>query len=122
MESPTTIHERRQLNQEIEEAYIKAALSSTAIHRRLQTDRGDAILDLYENFYSAFDYLFFLTCDMKQLEPATNEISKARDWLDHSINSDDEPKLISRCKEGYLALSEYKKVLIKQGIIALPSR
>jgi hypothetical protein len=122
MEPQTTLHERRQLNYEIELTFIAAAETATMIHVSKHTGMGGSVLDLYQRFYSAFDYLFILTSDLKQLsqEQHKKRVESAEKWLQADIKSSDDNILLARCEEGYVEFMKYKKLLTEQGIIALP--
>ncbi len=122
MEPTATIHERKQLNLEIESAFIMAAESSVTIHRILQTKRGGTPLDAYEKFYNAFDYLVILTSDLKQLENEKDSVQHALAWISSQFDSDSDDAVLKRCKSGYEEFMAYKKLLHTRGVIALPAR
>lgn len=116
----TTIHERRQLNLEIEQAFIDAAETCTAIHVMLHVKRGGSVLSLYERFYSAFDLLYTLTCYQKQLSAHKDLVNGVDKWLMKDINSENDTDIKERCREGDEMFRKYAKLLYDQGMIALP--
>ncbi len=116
----TTIHERRQLNLEIETAFIAAAEACTNIHVLQQTKRGGSLATLYQKFYSAFYLLYVLTRNLKQLGGHEGAVNAVGAWLLEDIDMDDDTVLKKRCVDGDRVFMEYNLLLTRQGIIALP--
>jgi DNA-binding SARP family transcriptional activator len=121
MESSATLQERRKLNEEIERAFIQTTIYARDIQVYHQTERGVAIIDLYEGFYSSYSYLVMLTSDLKQLKQSSKEIDEANAWINQKSKLVSDKDLLVRCDSGVSSFIKYKRVLSDQGVIALPT-
>ena len=122
VDARSTIHERKQLNLEIEDAFISTAHACAVIHQMLHSGRDGDLLGVYSKFYASFDLLTILTSDLAALKNNQDASKKAVEWLQHQINTENDKVIIDRCRTGYEAFMEYKKVLTAQGVIALPNK
>lgn len=117
------IIERKILNFEVEDAFINTAKAATAVMSYSQTERGQAPIDLFEQFHSSFYYLTILTSDLKQLSQNQEDVDRALSWLKDKIGKNSEDSMIMRkLEEGIIIFRNYKKVLSEQGVVALPSK
>jgi hypothetical protein len=117
-----TLQERRQLNFEIEKAYIQTSICVKDILKYRQTERGISDIDLYDMFFDSFAYLIILTSDLPQLREYTDKVKPAVDWISMKVNIDKEKDIMARCESGIKVFLEYKKLISDQGIIFLPAR
>ena len=122
MEAQTTLHERRQLNLDIETASIEGTYTIATIMTMINAGSPGNIAPLYDKFYTAFQVLFILTNDLPALKNSENETARTQKWLDDSFDRNTETTVRVRCKEGYKMFLEYKKLLTSKGIISLPAR
>ena len=122
MEAVPTVHERKQLNQDIDTAYRGAAESETNFWVKLQTGRGYPYIELYERFYSAFRFLVVLTKYLKQLEQNQDEVEVIFIWLNKEMNIGTDAAIKERFREGDRLYLDYSNLLNKQGVITLPSK
>jgi hypothetical protein len=118
----TSLQERRKLNEEIEKAFIITADLTVSIQTYRQTQRGIAVIDLYERFYSSFSYLVILTSDLQQLRQSKDEVQKVIDWINIKGRYDRDIELTSRMDSGTELFMAYKKLLAEKGVIALPPK
>lgn len=116
------LQERRRLNDEIEKAYMEAAACYRLFFRYEDTERGIALLDLYERFFDSFSLLVVLTSDLPHLKDFQDAVSPSIKWVELKAAVDTDGKLLARLKSGMTLFKAYKKILTAQGIIALPSR
>lgn len=124
MDAPV-LTERRKLNEEIERTFINAAFFARRFRKYQQTDRSETILDLFEGFYSEFDLLVMLTCNLQQLrkdkEQKQGTIAKAEGWLDDKIPPEDDSKIAARMTRGIAIFKNYTKMLYDEGVVSMPS-
>jgi len=119
----STLQERRKFNEEIERAFIDAARYLRVFLRFRQSDRGIALIDIYEEFFDAFSLLVILTSDLAQLRDSQNDVKKASDWvLFDALSVKTDKEIDQRFKEGMDAFLCYKKLLSEQGVISLPNK
>jgi len=118
----TSLQERRKLNEEIEKAFINTADITVSIQTYRQTERGIAIIDLYEQFYASFSYLVILTSDLQQLRQSREDIKKVIDWINMKAPYDRDAALTTRMEHGTELFMGYKKLLAEKGVIALPPK
>jgi len=115
--------ERKQLNFEIEDAFINTSKAATSIISYTQTERGSAPIDLYESFHASFYYLVILTSDLNQMTKNEKEVQQALAWLENPIGKGRDDKIVLKASaEGIVAFRAYKKVLSSQGVVSLPSK
>lgn len=117
-----TLQERRQLNQEIEKAYIQTSLCVKDILKYRQTERGIADIDLYDMFFDNFAYLVLLTSDLPQLRDYADKVRPSVEWINERVNVDNEKNIMARCESGMKVFMAYKKLISDQGVISLPAR
>ena len=81
------------------------------------------MLDLYDGFYSEFDLLVMLTCNLKQLrgDEPQKIIVDAKKWLNTKVPTEDDAKLETRFKAGVDIFDTYTKILYDEGVIAMPT-
>lgn len=115
------IQERPQLNDTIEDTFLRSAEYARDIMKFNQTERGASILNIYDGFFKEFSLLVILTSDLPQLRNAQEEISGAQKWIHKKgIVKADEDEILERCKEGVRVFLAFKKVLSAQCVISLP--
>jgi len=121
-----TMQERRKFNEEIEKVFMEVSIYAVDILMYRQTESGISDIDLYKHFYNAFTYLVMLTSDLPQLrdnpELAKPIIAKALAYIDTKVNIDNMKDVIRRCEAGVVIFMDYKKLLMDQGVIALPAK
>jgi hypothetical protein len=116
-----SFHERRKLNEEIERTFINAAFFIRRFHKWQETNREETLLELYEGFYSEFDLLMILTCNLKELKGATPVIDSAKKWLKSRTPMENDKKVAARFIAGVDIFDIYTKALYDEGVIAMPS-
>ena len=128
---PSQAFERRQLNQEIELAYIAAARAAAGVETKMAFEKGAVISDA-QDFYTSFTYLIRLTIhlrEMKSIDDSGKIIDTALDdfkkevevWKALQIPQDNN-KLNLHLKNGLKIFDLYYKRLMHHGIIALPTK
>lgn len=122
MEAQTTLHERRQLNLDIETASIEGTYTIATIMTMINAGAPGNVAPLYDQFYKSFQVLFILTNDLPALKNSENDISRVQKWLDDTFDRNAEATVKSRCRDGYKMFLEYKKMLTSRGIISLPAK
>lgn len=120
MEAQTTLHERRQLNLDIETASIDGTYTIATIMTMINAGAPGNIAPVYDQFYKSFQVLFILTNDLTELKNNEPNIAKVQKWLDDPFDRNTETTVKARCKEGYQMFLEYKRLLTSRGIISLP--
>jgi len=120
--SSANLQERKRLNEEIERTFIFTATAARNIQIYNQTERGVALIDLYERFFSEFSLLLILTSDLPQMRSSKEAVDKANIWIKEKPQRDNDSKMLARLELGFSVFMSYKKVLSEQGVISLPSR
>ena len=121
MES-TTLQERRRINDEIERIAIMCMDFASDYDTWSETDRGAALLDIYEGFFHSFTRLVRYTRNLPQLRKSETEIDAATNWLKQKGDINDDKKLKSRLEKGTTIFDSYMKLLADQGVVFPPSR
>jgi hypothetical protein len=113
-------HERRILNEAIEQAYLEVSLLASDIESYFYTDNGQNNL-LLKSFYKAANFLYRITANQDvMIDKAKEEIAIMRAWLDGPPPKD---KDIDRAlRDGILAFNKYDIALNQVGLITLPHK
>lgn len=122
MTNPTVQQERRRLNDEIETAHLATVRAAANVRLALVTGKGNYI-SKYSDLYQWLSHLITLTCDLKELDPDADDVGKAIAWVDQPcVASLDDTALIAACDAGIAMFRMYNKLLMRRGIISLPTR
>ena len=120
--SSANLQERKRLNDDIERTFMSVSYQAARIDTYNQTERGVTLLDLYEMFYLEFDHLVILTGDLKHMRQSQTIVDETDTWLKDKPKLLTDTQIASRLSEGVRIFRIYKKVLVDQGVISLPSR
>lgn len=127
MPGPSITLERRRLNEEIESTFIEAARAASNVEMKIFSGKGSITGDLQE-FYNRFSYLFRLTSNLKDMIPADTDVklkkisTDIQMWMDLEIGNTTDEQLRGVAKDGLKLFDDYYKMLMHQGVIALPTR
>jgi hypothetical protein len=121
MES-TTLQERRRINDEIERIAIMCMDFASDYDTWSETDRGAALLDIYEGFFHSFTRLVRYTRNLPQLRKSEAEIASASNWLKDKADITNDSKLKIRLEKGTKIFDSYMKLLADQGVVFPPAR
>lgn len=120
MVTTPTEHERRELNDGIESAFIAAAGYTAAIKTHYQTGRG-TIRDLYEDFYFNLAVLFELTADLGEMRTEQVVVETVERWLEKADIDIGTREFKEHCFDGISAFKGYKRALSNCGLLSLPT-
>lgn len=127
MSSSAQTWERRRLNEEIEAAFITAAKAASNVEMKIFSGKGNIQGDL-QDFYNQFNYLFRLTCNLKEMESKegdalTERKGKVRTWMRQRVgNVGASQQMENIAKHGLDLFDEYYASLAHCGLITLPTR
>lgn len=120
--------ERRELNQEIEHAFIRAAQAASNIETKMSHGKG-AIFGDSQDFYREFSYLTRLTMSLKELESKDekSDLSKLKleitNWKKRKVPQNANDEVIANfLLKGLELFDAYYNTLMHYGVIALPTK
>ena len=111
------IEGRRRIHDEIERLVMECMDLSSEFDTFKETERGLALLDLYERFYRAFSKLVRYTRNLPQLRTEQQSIKEANDWLVIRSPIHDDKRLAARLSKGTEIFDKYVKLLADTGVI-----
>ena len=114
-------HERRILNEAIEQAYIETSLLASDIDSYFHT--GDGVLFmLFKSFYKSANFLYRITSNQEDMiSNAKAEMDLMREWLDRDPPKRDK-EIAEYLKDGVLIFNKYDVALNQVGLITLPHK
>jgi hypothetical protein len=104
-------HERRILNEAIEQAYLETSLLASDIESYFYTGSGQNLL-LLKSFYKAVNFLYRIT--------ANQDVMRA--WLDGPPPKETNKDIDRALRDGVLAFNKYDVALNQVGLITLPHK
>ena len=111
-------HERREINDAIEQTYKELSRITGKMRAYFQSEIG-VIDNLYNEMIYYFAVLIELTEVLEQMKQSTDIINRANIWLD--LPAPKEKEIKERCKEGLNLIREYKVALVASGLMSLPT-
>ena len=115
-------HERRILNEAIEQAYLETSLLASDIESYFYTGSGQNLL-LLKSFYKAANFLYRITANQDvMIDKAKEEIVVMRGWLDGPPPKDSNKDIDRALRDGVLAFNKYDIALNQVGLITLPHK
>jgi hypothetical protein len=112
-----TIEGRRRINDEIERLVMLCMDYASDYDTYKETERGMAVLDLYEGFYRSFSRLIRYTQNLPQLRTSEDEVKSGNEWLKQHGAINDDRKLMVRMQNGINIFDKYVKLLADQGVV-----
>lgn len=114
---PEPQHERKFLNDHIENAYVQANKHVADIRTYYETKLG-TVKESFELFYYNFALLVEFTEYLQKMEKEEPLFEEIHNWLDNKDKEETE----QRCRSGIVLFGKLKKSLNTKGVIALPTK
>ena len=114
-------HERRLLNEAIEQAYLSAQVIAAEIDLYFFTGDG-VIYQLFKNFYRTLDTLFRITSNQEEMTTnAGTEVESMKKCLYRSPPRNDKERE-AWMREALEIFQRYDLALVQRGLIVLPHK